>query len=196
MKKLLTIAITIILISAIAPSFFISNIKLAHFYNKISLNKIINKLHTMLRNYKYFKLSEFDSPDLKNSGWFMKHEFVKILDQIREEVGFPIVINRGFSTHKHNTKVGGKENSAHKYGIAADLQLKSVHERDLVIAAAFKLGIRRIGIMNKAVHLDIGDRVNSLWGQAIWFYDGRNPQTLQYLVNNGYVSQETFNKLT
>ena len=33
---------------------------------------------------KFFKYSEFDSPDVKGSGKHMKHDFMEMLDEARE----------------------------------------------------------------------------------------------------------------
>ena len=47
---------------------------------------------------KYFKLEEFDSPDLKGSGKNMKKDFLVKLDEARELAGIPFKINSGFRT--------------------------------------------------------------------------------------------------
>ena len=53
---------------------------------------------------QYFKLSEFDSPDLPGSGQRMKPEFLKMIDRARDIAGgVPFVINSGFRTVAHNT---------------------------------------------------------------------------------------------
>ena len=42
---------------------------------------------------KYFKLSEFDSPDSKGSGKNMCYEFLQKIDKAREIAGIPFKIN-------------------------------------------------------------------------------------------------------
>ena len=46
-----------------------------------------------------------------------------ILDPIREDWGSPIVVSSGYRCPELNKKVGGAENSGHKYGFCADLQV-------------------------------------------------------------------------
>ena len=48
--------------------------------------------------YKYFKLSEFDSPDRPGTGELMEHEVVEALDVARDIAGFPFIITSGFRT--------------------------------------------------------------------------------------------------
>ena len=57
--------------------------------------------------YKWFKLSEFDSPDRPGSGELMEPEVVQALDIARDIYGFPMVITSGFRTVDHNKRVGG-----------------------------------------------------------------------------------------
>ena len=44
------------------------------------------------------------------------------LDEIREKYGKPIIITSGYRCQELNTKVGGKSNSFHLKGLAADLK--------------------------------------------------------------------------
>lgn len=46
-----------------------------------------------------------------------------VLDPIREEWGSPIIISSGYRCDRLNRAVGGAENSGHKYGFCADLQV-------------------------------------------------------------------------
>lgn len=45
----------------------------------------------------------------------------EVLEEIREYVGVPIIINSAFRTLDVNAAVGGVENSLHTYGLAADI---------------------------------------------------------------------------
>ena len=55
--------------------------------------------------YKYFKLSEFDSPDRPGSGELMEHEVIQALDIARDIYGYPMVVtSSGFRTIEHNQK--------------------------------------------------------------------------------------------
>lgn len=53
-----------------------------------------------------------------------------ILDPLREEYGFAIVVNSGYRCHKLNKIVGGVKNSAHIDGRAADIRAVHVCRRD------------------------------------------------------------------
>lgn len=103
----------------------------------------------------HFVPDEFDSPDQPGTGILMNIEFMFILDQIRSKVGFPIRISSGFRTPEHNNKVAVVENSAHTYGLAADLVIHGGHERDAILKASFLFGIHRRGIGNNFIHLDL-----------------------------------------
>lgn len=104
---------------------------------------------------KHFSFGEFDDPTQKDSGLLMNIEFVKILDRIRELVKFPLTINSGFRTEAHNLAVGGKPNSAHTKGLAADIQCSNSSDRYELVGAAYSLGIKRIGEGDSFIHLDI-----------------------------------------
>lgn len=45
-----------------------------------------------------------------------------VLDQAREKLGIPIMVNSGYRCPKHNALVGGVANSQHMKGEAADIR--------------------------------------------------------------------------
>ena len=49
-------------------------------------------------NLNYFTLSEFDSPDLPNSGVNMDSQFLTKLETAREYAGIPFRITSGYRT--------------------------------------------------------------------------------------------------
>ena len=53
---------------------------------------------------KYFKLTEFDSPDEPGSGSCMNEEILNMLDAVRKQFGKPIKINSGYRTIARNKK--------------------------------------------------------------------------------------------
>ena len=57
---------------------------------------------------KYFKLSEFDSPDFKGSGKNMTKDFLKKLDRARDIANIPFKISSGFRTAQHNVNLRKK----------------------------------------------------------------------------------------
>lgn len=79
----------------------------------------------MLVDWKYenFKESEFTCKGKKCCGNSapMNHLFMTELVRIRAIYGKPITVTSGFRCKKHNTSVGGTENSNHTKGLAADI---------------------------------------------------------------------------
>jgi len=116
---------------------------------------------------KHFILQEFDSPDLPGSGSGMDKHFLDLLDQMREEAGIPFIINSGFRTLNWNAKLGTTPNSAHTRGLAADIAAPTSRERFLIVDAAIKAGIHRIGIGKSFVHVDID---GTLPFPCLWLY--------------------------
>ena len=118
-------------------------------------------------NIRYFKPSEFDSPDAPGTGYHMDEDFVLLLDALREAVGFPLRINSGFRTKEHNKLVGGKPTSAHTKSVAVDTRCVSAHYRFRILEEAYRLGFRRIGIGETFIHLDSD---LSLPQEVLWTY--------------------------
>ena len=98
----------------------------------------------------------------------MDNVFLNLLDEAREKAGVPFKILSGYRTIEHNLFVGGRINSSHLFGLAADIYLpKGSRNRFLIINSLFQVGFNRIGIdFNRGfVHVDM-DRSkdkNVLW---------------------------------
>tara|TARA_R100000541_G_scaffold38874_1_gene46725 strand:- start:309 stop:671 length:363 start_codon:yes stop_codon:yes gene_type:complete len=119
---------------------------------------------------KYFKISEFDSPDVKGSGDNMNKDFLNLLDQARELAGCKFSINSGFRTKEWNIKVGGRVGSSHCKGLAADIYLpKNSRDRFLIINSLLSVGLNRMGISfkSKFIHIDMDKDKD---GEVIWTY--------------------------
>jgi len=116
---------------------------------------------------KYFKYHEFDSPDVQGSGQLMDKAFLDMLDFAREIYGKPMQINSGFRTEEHNEKVGGKKNSSHLDGLAADIACTTSADRWDLLDSLIKAGFNRIGIGNTFIHVDCD---NSKPAFVIWTY--------------------------
>lgn len=116
---------------------------------------------------KNFNSKEFDSPDKPFSGLEMDIMFVKKLQIVRNLTKLPLHVNSGFRTVEHNQSVGGKVNSSHLIGKAADLAFTSHQHLFSIIHAAISVGITRIGIGKNFIHLD--DDKSKAQG-VIWLY--------------------------
>lgn len=98
--------------------------------------------------YKYFKENEVAG---------LKDELALKLDQMRDLVGEPITIstpNGGLRSPEQNLAVGGKSNSAHLRGYAADLPCADSSFRYKLVKAAYAVGFRRIEVCTAHVHVD------------------------------------------
>jgi uncharacterized protein YcbK (DUF882 family) len=115
---------------------------------------------------KYFKIQEFDSPDLRGSGSFMDNDFLMLLDDARGLAEVPFKINSGYRTESHNRKVGGKATSSHTKGLAADIHCVNDRKRIEIVRALIEVGFTRIGIAKTFIHVDLDHDKND----AIWIY--------------------------
>ena len=108
---------------------------------------------------KYFKLSEFDSPDVVGSGEAMDMEFLSRLDQARSLCDIPFKITSGYRTKEYNEDLlarGYKASakSSHLKGLAVDIACTDSSSRHKIITALMKAGLNRIGIADTFIHVD------------------------------------------
>lgn len=116
-------------------------------------------------SYRFFKEHEFECKCcLENQ---MKREFMIRLDIVRDIAGIPFVITSGYRCPKHNSKTGGKPDSAHVAGWAVDIACNTSANRTRIIQAASLVGISRVGINRDFVHLDCDPSKPS---NVIWLY--------------------------
>lgn len=113
----------------------------------------------------YFKLSEFDSPDEPGSGALIKQELIDKLNIARALAERPFKITSGYRTKDHNKLVGGKSNSSHLRGEAADVECTSSRDRFFMLVAFFGAGFDRIGIGEDFIHVDVdkGKAASVIW---------------------------------
>lgn len=79
---------------------------------------ICSRMQEMLS--KHFRAREFRTGNCNIV--IVSKVLLKILDDLREEIGEPIYINSGYRTPEHNKAVGGTLLSYHQYGMAADIR--------------------------------------------------------------------------
>lgn len=121
------------------------------------------------KDIRYFEPHEFDSPDKKHSGALnMNEDFVRKLDDLRHNCGFPFVITSGYRTAVYNKKVGGRPTSMHLFGRAADIHVGG-SQAHKVLAVAAEMGLT-LGVSQKGdwerrfIHVD--DRETPI----VWSY--------------------------
>ena len=85
--------------------------------------------------YKFFKIDEFDSPDLEGSGSRMDKAFLTKLDLARAIANVPFKINSGYRTKEWNAHVGGRIGSSHLKGCAVDISCKTSADREKILRA-------------------------------------------------------------
>ena len=103
---------------------------------------------------KNFKLSEFESPDNKEVK--LHEKLLELLQELRDEIGEPVIVNSGFRTKEYNDKIGGAKKSKHMEGIASDISLNNLDYSDVELAILIKNIAERIGINSDNLGLGYG----------------------------------------
>lgn len=81
---------------------------------------------------------------------------VEKLNIMREAAGIPVVITCGVRTPEENAKLNGSApDSAHLYGLAADIRCPDSNARYHLLQGAFSAGFRRIEVGTAHIHVDI-----------------------------------------
>jgi len=125
-----------------------------------SLNKVEQEMAL-----KYFKLSEFESPDLPGVN-NMCPKYLKKLDKARGLAGIPFVITSGYRSPQHNLDVGGVQDSAHTLipCKAVDIACDNSINRQKIIKALAEVGLtRRLGIAKLFIHTDDSQKTDAIW---------------------------------
>jgi uncharacterized protein YcbK (DUF882 family) len=98
-------------------------------------------------------------------------EFLKVLNNIREECGFAFVISSGYRCVEHPIEASKSRVGTHTTGCAVDIAV-SGDKALKVLEVAIKHGIKRIGVNQKGkgrfIHLDIAEE--TFTSPAIWSY--------------------------
>ena len=89
-------------------------------------------------------------------------KIIHILENLREMVKKPIIITSGYRCYNHNKKIGGKENSAHLFGLAADFYVLGISTSIAWVLLEKHNNISGMGhyldTVPKIIHIDIKDR--------------------------------------
>lgn len=114
---------------------------------------------------RYFSIVEFECPDCGRAD--MDETFLEMLDRARGIAQIPFYITSGFRCKKHNEEIGGKPDSAHLRGLAADIAVKDSRSRFKIVEALIRAGFKRIGIAKDFIHVD-ADMTKP--DKVIWLY--------------------------
>ncbi|RJO67433.1 MAG: DUF882 domain-containing protein [Myxococcales bacterium] len=94
-------------------------------------------------------------------------DLLDALEDLRERVGWPLVVNSAYRCPEHNAAVGGKPKSKHLEGIAADVCCRNLSVDDLARAAETIPAFRRGGIgkypKKGFVHVDVRRNGPARW---------------------------------
>jgi len=114
---------------------------------------------------KYFKETEFRAASPACSLQDMQQDFITLLDRIREVANIPFIINSAYRTFEHEKNKGRSGNSAHTEGRAVDIRALDGRSKFLIVDAALKCGITRIGFYKNFIHLDNSKKLDQkvLW---------------------------------
>lgn len=86
------------------------------------------------------------------------------LDDLRDIVGFSIVITSAYRSVEWDSARGRSGKGLHTYGQAVDVRCTSSAQRGAIVAAALSLGFNGIGIASTFIHLDTRKDL------SIWLY--------------------------
>ena len=69
-------------------------------------------------------------------GYFApSHRLIRAMQQLRDKVGVPITLNSGCRCPGHNKREGGRDNSKHMVGKAADIVIRGYAPAEMFIVA-------------------------------------------------------------
>lgn len=123
-----------------------------------------------MSNWKYFTENELKCSHTGECK--MDEDFMKVLDEIREECGFAFVITSGYRSPKHPIEAKKSRPGAHASGKAVDI-LVHMEQAYKVVEVALRFGIKRIGVSQKGdvgarfIHLDMDE---TRAAPRIWSY--------------------------
>lgn len=119
----------------------------------IKAGVVIKKLAT---TYKYFTMAEKTDATGKHSFGELDEKFRSLLDKMRGECGFAWKITSGYRTQAENDAMSNSvSDSAHVSRLAVDVYCIDSAKRDTIVNVAKANGIKRIGIGQNFVHLDV-----------------------------------------
>lgn len=85
------------------------------------------------------------------------YQLLAALQAMRDECEKPIKITSAFRCEDHNNGVGGKKNSYHLHGKAADIQIEGMTPDEVAELAEKTDIIKGIGVYGTFTHIDVRD---------------------------------------
>ena len=121
----------------------------------------------------HFNSKEFECPcsSCNLDTQYISEDLVTKLEEVRIEYGSGIIINSGYRCPLHNKAVGGKENSSHMNGLAADPSpvRKTLDDLDnLYDICYYKFDNVGDGRNRGFIHVDV--REKKATGKRHWIY--------------------------
>jgi zinc D-Ala-D-Ala carboxypeptidase len=110
---------------------------------------------------RHFTVAEFDCQETGNNR--MEKDFLRLLDGLRDNCGFPFKITSGYRDPTHSIEAAKAIPGRHAQGIAADIQILDSKSRYKIIKEAMKLGFTGIGVADTFVHLDTRGTPPVMW---------------------------------
>lgn len=107
-------------------------------------------------SFRHFKFEDFECKHCGSN--LTDQQFIKSLDELRERVGFPLIVNSGYRCPDYNSQVSTTgRNGPHTTGRAVDLGVS--HDKAwFVLKEAFRMGFTGIGVKghgtSRFIHLD------------------------------------------
>ena len=104
---------------------------------------------------KNFNLKEFEC---KSTGQVKIHEkLLDLLQELRNTLDKPVIINSGYRSKEHNEKVGGAKRSQHLEGTAVDISLRNLDYSAKELAIFVKNSAEDIGVGAENLGLGYAD---------------------------------------
>lgn len=115
-------------------------------------------------DYKNFTKEEMSCRETGEN--LMQKEFMDKLQELRNRLGFPLVITSGFRSVKHSVEAKKPKGGMHTKGLACDIKCHS-NTAYKIVKVALEIGFTGIGINQKGatgrfVHLDLRPKNEAL----------------------------------
>ena len=111
--------------------------------------------------FKWFDIDDFKCKETGENE--ISLFFVAALDTLREDCGFPFIVNSGYRSIHHSKEAAKNQPGQHTKGIAADIAVNGGAQRFLLVKKALEHGFTGIGVAKTFVHLDKRSGPAMMW---------------------------------